>query len=567
MSNVTPSLLRTAPAVLAVVLAGCGTDVSGPSASLLSCVFTDPVATEVGQVMQVGGAEVQEVCLAGGVGADMVYIPFFAVEDEDRELALEVTGAGVVSTGSASSSRLEPGAVALSRGSGPAQRYTVDRTFHDRLRQREIRELEPRIRAGSPAPGLEQARVAADVPVVGELRDFNVAISCEEVDRRTGRVMYVSERAVIYADTANPADLTSQDYAYFGDRFDDLIYPVETDHFGPPTDIDGNERSILFFTRAVNERNPQSAQSVTIGFFWSGDLFPETDTDRLQACPESNHSEMFYLIAPDPDGQAGFPFSLEEVRELAIPLIGHEFQHLINASRRLFVNQATAFEAPWLNEGLSHVAEELIFFAEAGLETGQNIGVDVLREDSARVDAFNRYMGANFNNYAKFLSRPDTASLMGPPNDLATRGAAWGFLRYAADRSGSGDEAFFFDVVNGRVAGLDNLDDLLGDGETLRWMQDWTVSIYSDDLVPGLDPRFEMDTWDLRSVYGGSTLEEYPLQVVELGGSRTDSYDLPGGGTLFSRFGVASDARAVIHVTAEGRAPPRTLRGSFIRVR
>ena len=548
-----------------LVLAGCGTDVAGPSATLLSCVYGDPVAPVVGGVHQVRGTEHQNVCVAGEGGAEYLYVPFFATPDTSRELSVEVTGAGVaatVGTGDVSAAVIEPGLALDGR-----RRYVRSYALHDRIRQREIDELQSKIRPGAVAPAMADAP-AADVPTVGELRDFNVAISCSDTDFRTGRVVSVSEHAVVYADTANPAELTGDDYAFFGVTFDTLVHRVETEHFGPPTDIDGNDRSILFFTRAVNERNPQDTTEVTIGFFWSGDLFPEQATSRLQACPESNHGEMFYLIAPDPTGVAGAPFTLEQVRELAIPLIGHEFQHLINASRRLFINNASTFEAPWLNEGLSHAAEELLYFDVSGLQPGQNLDIDAVRNARAPADTFfNRYMGANFNNFAKFLSRPDTASLMGPPNSLPTRGAIWNFLRYASDRSTATDQQFWFDLVNGTVAGIDNLNDVLGGDLALEWMRDWTVSVYADDAVAGIDPRFQVSTWNLRSIYESSTLRRFPLRVTTLGDGDALDFDLSAGGTAFSTFGVTTDGRAAIHVEAGGASPPSALRGSFLRIR
>ncbi|MFP4624759.1 MAG: hypothetical protein ACLFRX_11310, partial [Gemmatimonadota bacterium] len=408
--------------------------------------------------------------------------------------------------------------------------------------------------------------VAADVPEVGAFLDFNVAISCTEEDIRTGEVVYVSEHAIVVADTANPRDLAPADYAHFALTFDTLVYPVETAHFGAPADIDENGRSILFFTRAVNELNAFGAEAVTIGFFWSGDLFPEESTSRLEACPAANQAEMFYLIAPDPLGLVGPSFSLDDVRDLAIPLIGHEYQHLVNASRRLFVNDARRFEEPWLNEGLSHVAEELLFYAASGLEPGLNLtGEDLVATERARL-AYNRYQSGNLSNLSRYLSRPDTASLMGI-DLLSTRGATWAFLRYAADRSGRGDRAFFFDVVNSRVSGLDNLRQVLEPDAPLDWMQDWTVSVFGDDFVAGLPDRFANRSWDLRAVYERTSIGEYPLEVLTLDPDPLTSVDLLPGGAAYLRFGIAADRRAVIHIEADGQAPNATLRGSFVRVR
>lgn len=565
------SMNRAIPVLAALALSACGTDVTGPSSSLISCVFGRSTSLAAGEVMHVAGDGNQSVCLAGNGGSEYVYIPFFAArspdpDDPEVSISVEVTGAGFGPVGPASTSPLvSRDAFLISGTGGGGARLQRDQAFDRWLREREIAELEPKIRPAGTEPVARVRSAAMRVPSVGELRDFNTAISCTETAMRTGRVVYVSDHAVVMADTSNPADLTSSDYAYFGVTFDTLVYPVETAHFGTPTDIDENGRSILFFTGAVNELTPLDDESVTIGFFWSGDLFPAEDTPRLEGCPEANESEMFYLIAPDPDGALGRAFTLDEVRRLAIPLIGHEFQHLVNASRRLFVNEAGRFERPWLNEGLSHAAEELLFLAVAGLEPGTNLAEEDLRQSSGFVAAFNEYMSGNLSNFRTFLEEPDTISLMGIDN-LSTRGATWNFLRYAADRSGRGDEEFFFDVVNATNAGLDNLDDVIGDGTALDWMRDWTVSVYADDFVSGLAPRYRATTWNLRSIYEGSTVGEYPLRVLGLQSGGT-TVGLLAGGTSFYSFGVAADERAALRVEADGGDPPRTLRGSFIRVR
>ena len=565
------------PALIILPLAGCGTDVTSPSATFLSCTFGEPTRPGVGDVLHVSGEEHWDVCLSGDVSAEYVYVPFYATEDTLGELPLALTGAGIGGVQAEGSSGLQAAEPLFS----VRQRPGSLRDFHGRLRLREIRELEPRIRA-APATAVamdDGSAPAADAPVVGELRDFNVSTTCSGTQVNTGRVVYVSDHAVLYEDTANVATLTAADYEYFGATFDTLVYPVETTHFGAPTDIDQNDRSILFFTRAVNERNdrdpnsPPGSSPITIGFFWSGDLFPTTETDRLQACPASNESEMFYLISPDPNGVIGNApaISIDQVRNQAIPLIGHEFQHLINASRRLFVNNATTFESPWLNEGLSHAAEELLYLEASGLRTGTNITVqDILESNAPANENFGRYMASNILNFAKYLSRPDTASLMGPPNSLATRGAAWHFLRYAADRSGTSDTTFFFNVVNGTDKGVQNLNGVTG-GQTLDWMRDWSVAVYADDEVDTA-PRYGVDTWNLRDIYPaleiqGVPVEVYPLRVLTLVNGRTQSSDLTRGRILFRRFGVAAGERAAIHVDAGSGGPPSTLRGSFVRVR
>ncbi len=579
-----------------LLLWGCGTDVNGPAGTLLSCVYGDGAPLNVAEVRQLSGPENQTLCLdSGGAStAEFLYIPFFGTRapgDDDASVSLpldlEITG----STGGPSSALAEPGGPLLAgvRESGSpggleggiggrlalggvaGEQWIPDTGFEAWLRRREIRELTPRIRGGAagalvPSAAHTMAAAAADVPTPGELLDFNVSISCSTEDIRTGRVMSVSDHAVIVADTGNPGGFTSFEYLEMGAAFDTLVYPVVTDHMGVPEDIDGNGRVILFFTRAVNELTARGASTVTLGFFWSGDLFPEVGTDRLEACPAANQAEIVYLISPDPFGRVGLTFTSADVRQRSLPLIGHELQHLVNASRRLFVNDAMAFEEPWLNEGLSHITEELLFYEVAGLEPAMNLTADDIIARPNGVDAFNRYMAGNAGNFRRYLEQPDTASLMGIDN-LATRGASWSFLRYAADRSGRSDNAFFFDIVNARNAGLDNVNRVLGAEAALSWMQDWTVSVYTDDLLPAAAP-YRLPSWNFREIYPSTQQgDDYPLRVLSLTAANPLHLELLPGGAAFARFFIPGDGQAVLRARPGGPPPGSALRGSLVRVR
>ena len=562
---------------LLLLSTGCGTDIAGPSSSLLSCVFGDGVGLAPGDVLQVRGAGNQALCFTPGAGVgEYVFIPFYAVDrpDDDERAAtieVEITGSEFRPVEAAAPVVVPP---SLVLGRGPS-RPRPDPGFERWLRLREIRELEPRIHQrgegktgpGERAPARSNAVAAAGVPAVGDLLDLNVAIDCDTEEIRTGRVEHVSQHAIVVADTGNPAGLSAGDYEFFAVTFDTLVYPVDTEHFGVPTDIDGNGRAIIFFTRAVNELTPTDAKVYTAGFFWSGDLFPHTATERLEPCTGGNRAEMFYMLAADPLGKFGIPFSVEDIREQSVGTIAHEFQHLINASRRLYVNEAPRFERPWLNEALSHIAEELVFYPVARLEPGTNLSIEDLRAVPNGRWAFNHYMSSNLTDYAAYLERPDTASLMGVTDLITTRGAGWSFLRYAADRSGRDDAAFFFDLVNSSLAGLENLDAVLGgSGRAFDWMQDWSVSVFADDYVPGLDPRFTQQSWNFRSIFPNSTIGVFPLTSPTLTSAQVFSIDLLPGGAAFPRFAVAGDGRAAVHVEAEGGVPPRTLRGSFVRI-
>ncbi|CAN5247062.1 hypothetical protein BH24GEM2_BH24GEM2_11420 [soil metagenome] len=531
---------------------------------------------QVGEVFTATGPAASTVCLSGGPGSEYTYIPFFASEVGTARLALEVNASGIgVATGPPNPS-LTPSAAVLDRiaaGDGPS----LSGDFERRLRQKEIRELTPLIPSARAAAlqrsGGALRNLVQTVPVEGDLLTLNAnsSTACTNPDNRVGRVVAITQRAIVVVDTANPqnAGISDEEYRSFGVAFDTLAYPVNVENFGEPSDIDNNGKVLIFYTRAVNELTPENNPSFTGGFFFGRDLFPRQATGNLQACAGSNEREMFYMLAPDPEGVVNNnkrPADL--IRRSTVGTIAHEFQHLINQSRRLYVNTGAApFEEVWLNEGLSHIAEELAFYRVSRLAPRQNITIETIRSSNQVVDAFNRYAISNFGRFISYLQRPDTASLLGVDN-LPTRGASWAFLRYAADRKAGPDQPFWFALVNSRTRGVANLRNALAT-EPINWMQDWTVSVYTDDTDLPVEGRFTQPSWNFRSIMPAftSTNNRYPLQTIALTTSSAVNLNLFGGGAAYLRFGIAPSGQAGIRTTSGGVTPPQNLRISIVRTK
>ena len=74
----------------------------------------------------------------------------------------------------------------------------------------------------------------------------------------------------------------------FGVTFDTLIDPLDRAAFGDPSDIDGNSRIVLFFTKAVNDLTPTTSTSYVGGFFHGRDLFPTKETADFAACARAS---------------------------------------------------------------------------------------------------------------------------------------------------------------------------------------------------------------------------------------------------------------------------------------
>lgn len=550
-------------------------NVALPVGTTLECAEDAGLLLSVGEVRTVTGDEAASLCLRSGpAAAEYTLIPFNGSESAAATLPVEIVGSGISAsvTGPPTPNRVP--AVSLT----PTLRRNDE--FHMRMLRRSAAALEPRLRSavrrgmGPDAPRLAVA------PVVGGLVELNVEVDsgsgCSNPDRRGGRVVAVTDRAIVVVDTANPrtglsASAETDLYRSFGIAFDTLIWPIDTRNFGEPTDIDKNGHVLIFFTRAVNEQTPpENLDSFVGGYFYNRDLFATTGA---KACAGSNFAEMFYLLAPDPTGQVnGHARSIGFIRNSTVGVLAHEFQHLINDSRRLYVNQSLVWEESWLNEGLSHIAEELAFYQSAGLEPRQNIGPPALYS-AAAASAYSEFQAPNVDRYVRFLKEPEKNTLMGT-DELATRGAIWTFLRYAADRDGGSETALWNRLVmNTKSAGLTNLQNALG-ANPRDWMADWATSVYTDDAGLKLDDaeRFEQPSWNFRTLIptrrtNQAPIGVFPLRTLPLKSDEPQTLVLSGGSTAYLRFSVPAGAQAALRATVRGLPAPSLLRVTIVRTK
>lgn len=405
------------------------------------------------------------------------------------------------------------------------------------------------------------------LPELGDILTLNVLRNvdnpCVSPDTREGRVVAVTSRSIVAVDTQNPSvGLSDEEYASFGAEFDVVTYPVVAEAFGEPSDLDQNERVIAFFTRGVNELTREDDEGFIFGYFWAGDLLPSTGGD---GCAASNEAEVVYLAVPDPNGQVGVQIDANTIRDASVATLGHELQHLVNASRRLFVN-ASGFEEIWLDEGLSHVAEELLFYAYTGTEPGDNIDVESLTETQSRTDAFFEFQYQNVDRFARFLDDPGTeaASLINAEATLASRGSGWHFLRYSADRLGSESE-FWFSLVNTSLTGLDNLTQALGTDIEV-WIHDWSAAAYADDEAV-TDADFQFPSWDLRDIYPAlvdtneeQVYPEYPLALRRLTDAKPLDLAVAGMAVAYVQVNVPAAGTATVSLRPGGVTPLAQLR-------
>lgn len=526
----------------------------------------------VGEIATLTETEASEFCVQGTpAGAEFTAIPFYSGQAAGSLLRLSIsTGSTTID---ASPTRLLATRVQSLR-TPPSPRLQRDETFEKDLRERSRREMTPRIPLARQLPEQSGGRFSLSVqaPQVGDLMQLNTNASnpCDNARIRTGRVVAITTRAVVVADTTNPANgFTEADFQGFGATFDTLIYPVDTHNFGEPTDIDKNERVILFFTRAVNELTPPGLNSYVGGYFYSRDLFPKT-VGNLEACAASNAAEMFYLLVPDPAGVINQNVRATDfVRTVTAGILAHEFQHLINASRHLYVNLGSSdFEEGFLDEGLAHIAEELVFYSTTGLAPKQNLSASTIQSAPKISDAFDTFGASNMRRYREFLINPLTNSPYANNTNITTRGAIWAFLRYAADRRGGLESSAWFQLANPPAGshGIQNLTRVFS-VELTTWVRDWAVANYADDFITGVAPSAKHPSWDFRSTVAFVNQGSFPLGTEPLDNVSITSVSISDGSSAYLRFGVPAGMIGGGRITARGDPLPTGFSLSILRTK
>ena len=559
---------RILAAVALAGFTGC-VETDSPTEPLLEQrVFTALGGLDVGESLSPSGPSAQQILLGGSpVESEFVIIPFHASRALGGEVLLEITGSGV----GARADAVSPARTTVR----PEHRQRIANwELHESMQERFRTAVNPVLRSFRQTSGASQARslevsrqLSGSDLQVGAIVELNTDVRgapCVGVDLRTARVEAISDHAVIVADLGNPeGGFNRSDYESFAAEFDELVHPTIVDVFGPATDIDENGRVVIFFTRAVNELTRPSDEGFVAGFFYARDLFPNSGADP---CVASNAGEMFYILVPDPGAVAShIPHQRNDVFRGALGTIGHEYQHLINASRRIWVNDASSLEETWLNEGLSHIAEELLFYAAADITPRSNVSEEHL--DSPRLlTAINQFGVENLVRYGLYLDRVTDASPSDRVDALATRGAAWALLRYIGDHhTGQTDLELYRALANAQAVGYQNLARVLQE-DPLEWVRRWGISVYADDFVTALAevPEYQQPSWNFRSLLP-LLFNVFPLEVRALAGSSGLAFDLRSGTSGYVKFTSRRGEATQIEITSNDQPPPDDLRVTVIR--
>jgi hypothetical protein len=161
----------------------------------------------------------------------------------------------------------------------------------------------------------------------------------------------VGTKVAIYLDKTVPTadSLRQEDLDELARTFDTYHHPIDVAAFGSESDLDANGVVVVLLTDAVNALTPNCSNGRILGYFWGGDMLNVTG---------SNHAEVFYAMVPAPNSGSCTGATRKNTVDRLKPTLIHEFQHMISFNQHALVRGGPS-EVTWLNEGLSHFAEEL----------------------------------------------------------------------------------------------------------------------------------------------------------------------------------------------------------------
>jgi Big-like domain-containing protein len=510
---------------------------------------TNPISLSAGQLRMLSGPNaVACITLAPTTGSsDFLFITANAEQNQDQTAVYSV----VLSQGSVAGM-----AAAIRAMAFDPQAYAemqaiqmVDRA-EDRMRaqgQSLFKRVHPAVRdaiARESAPGVA-LDLSAAIAVEGDtitirVPDIHSSNLCTTGYKDVRAVVKkVTAHATIAQDITSPTPgFSATDFTEIGNEFESLIYPTDTLYFGRESDRNADGRVTILYTPEVNRATPSGAAGFVAGFFWPGDLVKKTEYQQLGIeCPQTNEQEVFYMLVADPSGSINSnPRSVAVVRQNTRGTIAHEFQHMINQGRRLLNPAVDSAETTWLNEALSHLAEEVVGRAKRGFTDFQKLTFNDVNPNPSSPDDYQAFFRQNLLRYRSWMQRPDTSS---PTSNsagaqLAPRGAAWMLLRYASDfHSGGNMKAFLRRVVGGPDIGLRNLLQHAGGAQFDDLLSGWLISQFTDGLnIPGLPPRYNMSSWAVRDAMAGANNNVFPLLVTPLPAS-IDTKSISGSGNYF----------------------------------
>lgn len=288
----------------------------------------------------------------------------------------------------------------------------------------------------------------------------------------------VTEHAYLYVDQAAGA-ITEAQLDELSQAFERDMVPKETKLFGaiPKPGVDQEDRIFIVLSPVVDDHGRDKGM---MGYFWSRDAIPGYPS-------HSNQKECLFMT----DRLFQYP------RLTAFGTLAHEFQHLLNFSRKAAANGYTQAEETWLDEGLSMYAMDV---AGYGMQAGD------------------LHVAKDLNEFQKAPELYSLTDWNGNPRGFAY-GLVYLFVRYLADRHG---EEAVAELLQGKALGVANVDSVLRrrGSDFNRFFLDWATANLLNDAKLSAGTPYRYRDLALNVAYGGFQLSGFKPKLLESGSAQ-----------------------------------------------
>ena len=311
-----------------------------------------------------------------------------------------------------------------------------------------------------------------------------------------------------------------------------------------------------------------TASECTTGGFVAGFF---TGFDLASRSADSNQGEVFYTIAPDPNGVSSCAHSVADIERTVPATFLHEMQHLINFSQHVIVHNASTEEEGWLDEGLSIVAEELgsrYYESRYPSPTGRTNPLQLFPDSSQG------FIGGLLSDSYAYLLKPDTATVTlhtDSDDGLAWRGSVWLLVRWLGDLKG---EQIFRKLDATSLTGTANIEAAAGE-PFQQLFANFGLALYTDS-IPGV-PRSAVPqanrftTRNLRQMYAAlfrvagpsaDVPRAFPIAPLSIPANQSVSGAMEPGTVSYYRLDTPANGGPVQlkFATPTGNALPTALR-------
>jgi hypothetical protein len=309
-------------------------------------------------------------------------------------------------------------------------------TFAEKLHQRVLKKVQ-----------ISVSRVTKKIYTqnLSSIREFQVLNPQTLVsETKPFSLVGITAQAAAYVEL-NASEMTKNAIKRILEEFETHVLKRVTRVFGEYADVNSDGRVLLVFSSLLNQ------SGLAVGYFNAQDLFAKNQDN-----PESNEGEYLYLGIPD---ESNLNFTASSLTATAC----HELQHLVNFSRKTlqYIDSPNPpFETVAVNEGLSHLAEDLCGYNLSG----------------GNVIFAHRYLEA----------APST--LTSGSDTIEQRGGMYLLLRFLFEQAGGADFSssvrdlggirFLQNLIASSDSGLENVANVFGQPlNNLLWRFYWALRI------------------------------------------------------------------------------------------